>query len=85
MISNCFGRSHGHMPFKEFRDSGSRVKRVLTWAMSKWRASLLPFVKRRKKTFAWRKNREFHAARCFSGMHATVRFAKEIFVTAAPA
>ena len=32
--------------------SGSRVKRVLSWAMSKWRTSLLPFVKRRKKTFS---------------------------------
>ena len=33
------------------------------------------------KTFSWRKDRKFNAARCFTGTHATVRFTKEIFVT----
>ena len=32
------------------------------------------------KTFSWRKDRKFNAARCFTGTHATVRFTKETFV-----
>ena len=63
------------------RNIRDRVKRVLTWAMSKWRTSLLPFVKRRVKTLSWRKDRKFNAARCFSRTHATVRFAQETVVT----
>ena len=39
-----------------FVTSGSRVKRVLTWVMSKWRTSLLPFMMWRKKTLSWRKD-----------------------------
>ena len=63
------------------RNIRDRVKRVLTWAMSKWRTSFLPFVKRRVKTLSWRKDRKFNAARCFSRTHATVRFAQETVVT----
>ena len=33
------------------------------------------------KTFSWRKDRKFNAARCCTGTHATVRFTKETFVT----
>ena len=36
--------------------SGSRVKRVLSRALLKWRTSLLPFVKRRMETLSWRKD-----------------------------
>ena len=42
---------------------------------------MLPFVKRRKKTFSWRKELKLNAARCFTGTHATVRFTKGTFVT----
>ena len=43
------------------RNIRDRVKRVLNWAMSKWRTSLLPFVKRKVKTLSWRKDRKFNA------------------------
>ena len=56
--ARCFTGTHATVRFtrETFVTSGSRVKRVLTWAMSKWRTSLLPFVKRRMKTFSWRKD-----------------------------
>ena len=38
-------------------------------------------MKRRMKTFSWRKDLKLNAARCFTGTHATVRFTKETFVT----
>ena len=57
--------------------SGSCVKCVLTWAMSKWRKTVGLSMKRRMKTLSWRKDFKLNAARCFSGAHATVRFTKE--------
>ena len=112
-----------------FVTSGSRVKRVLPWAMSKWTKHIVTLyeeededilveegpqiergtvfhrdtclreiysrnicdkripreacfdlgdvkveMKRRKKTFSWRKNLKLNAACCFSGTHATVSF-----------
>ena len=38
-------------------------------------------MKRRMKTFSWRKDLKLNASRCFSGTHATVRFTKETVVT----
>ena len=34
-------------------------------------------MKRIMKTLSWRKDLKLNAARCFSGTHATVRFAKK--------
>ena len=61
--------------------SGSSVKCVLTWAMSKWRQTVGLSMKRRMKTLSWRKDLKLNAARCFSGTHATVRFSEETVVT----
>ena len=36
------------------------------------------------KTFSWRTDLKLNASRCFSGTHATVRFAKETFTTRDP-
>ena len=38
-------------------------------------------MKRRMKTFSWRKDLKLNASQCFSGAHATVRFPKGTFVT----
>ena len=38
-------------------------------------------MKRRMKTVSWRKVVKLNAARCFLGMHATVRLTKETFMT----
>ena len=37
-------------------------------------------MKRRMKTFSWRKDLYLNATPCFSGTHATVRFTEETFV-----
>ena len=37
-------------------------------------------MKRRMKTFSWRKDLKLNASRCFSGTHVTVRFTKKTFV-----
>ena len=81
--ARCFSGTRATVRFSKETvvTSGSRVKRVLFWAMSKWRTSLLPFVKRRKKTFSWRKDLKLNAARCFSGAHAIVTVTKGTFVT----
>ena len=79
----CFSGTHAvvRIAKETVVTSGSRVKRVLSWAMSKWRTSLWPSMQRRMKTFSWRKDLKLNASWCFSGTHATVRFTKEIFVT----
>ena len=53
--ARCFPGTHAtvRLTQKAFVTSGSRVKRFLTWVMSKWRTSLLPFMIRRKKTLSW--------------------------------
>ena len=81
--ARCLPGTHAtvRLTQKAFVTSGSRVKRFLTWVMSKWRTSLLPFMMWRKKTLSWRKDRKFNAARCCTGTHATVRCTKETFVT----
>ena len=38
-------------------------------------------MKRRMKTFSWRKDLKLNAARCFTGTYAYVRFTQETFVT----
>ena len=38
-------------------------------------------MKRRMKTFSWRKDLKLNASRCFSGTHGTVWFTKETVVT----
>ena len=63
------------------RNIRDRVKRFLTWVMSKWRTSLLPSMKKRMNTLSWRKDLKLNAARCFTGTHANVRFTQETFVT----
>ena len=87
----CFSGTHATVRFTEetFVTSGSRVKRVLTRAMStwrrmktlSWRKDLGLSMKRRMKTLSWRKDLKLNAARCFSGTHATVRFCKATVVT----
>ena len=61
--------------------SDSRVKRALTWAMSKWRRQFRPLMKRRMKTFSWRKDLKLNAPRCSSGTHASVTFTEETIET----
>ena len=61
-----------------FVQSGSRVKRVLTWA--KVEKDIVAF-NAVTKTFLWRTVLKLTAARCFFGTHATVRFTKQTVVT----
>ena len=44
--------------------SGSSVKCVLTWAMSKWRQTVGLSMKRRMKILSWRKDLRLNAALC---------------------
>ena len=37
-------------------------------------------MKRRMKTFSWRKDLKLNSSRCSTGTHATVRFTRETFV-----
>ena len=72
--ARCFSGTHATVRFtrETFVTSGSHVKRVLTWAMSKWRKTVGLSMKRRMKTLSWRKDHKLNAARCFTGTHATV-------------
>ena len=81
--ARCFSGTHATVRVTEEAvvTSGSCVKCVLTWAMSKWRKTVGLSMKRRIKTLSWRKDVKLNAARCFSGTHATVRVTKETFVT----
>ena len=42
---------------------------------------IVALVKRRMKTFSWRKDLKLNATLCFTRAHANVRFTKETFVT----
>ena len=42
---------------------------------------IVALMKRRMKTFSWRKDLKLNATLCFTGTHVTVRFTKETFVT----
>ena len=57
--ARCFSGTHATVRFttQTVVTSGSCVKRVLTRAMSKWRTSLLPLMKRKMKAFSLRKER----------------------------
>ena len=64
------GVSQGHIPSRgatvrstkaTFVTSAFRVKRFLTWVISKWRTSLLPFMMRRMKTFSRRNDLQLNA------------------------
>ena len=81
--ARCFSGTRATVRFSKETvvTSGSRVKRVLTRAMSKWRKTVGLSMKRRMKTFSWRKDLRLNAARCFSVTHTTVRFTKETLVT----
>ena len=81
--ARCFTGTHANVRLTEETvvTSGSRVKRVLTRAMSRWRKTLSLSMKRRMKTLSWRKDLILNSARCCTGTHATVRCTKETFVT----
>ena len=61
--------------------SGSRVKRVLIWAMSKWTKYIVTFNEEEDEDILVEEGPQIERARCFTGTHATVRFTKETFVT----
>ena len=81
--ARCFSGTHATVRVTEEAvvTSGSCVKCVLTWAMSKWRKTVGLSMKRRMKTLSWRKDLKLNAARCCTGTHANVRFTQETFVT----
>ena len=56
--SQCFSGTHATVRVTEEAvvTSGSCVKCVLTWAMSKWRKTVGLSMKRRMKTLSWRKD-----------------------------
>ena len=57
--------------------SGSRVKRVLIWAMSKWTKYIVTFNEEEDEDILVEEGPQIERARCFTGTHATVRFTKE--------
>ena len=56
--ARCFSGTHATVRVTEEAvvTSGSCVKCVLTWAMSKWRETVGLSMKRRMKTLSWRKD-----------------------------
>ena len=79
--ARCFSHATVRLIEETVVTSGSCVKRVFVWAMSRWRKTLSLSMKRRMKTLSWRKDLILNAARCCRGTHATVRCTKETFVT----
>ena len=80
--ARCSSGTHATVRFtrETFVTSDSRVKRVLTLAMSKWRKTL-NFNEEEDEDTLVDVRPQIERARCFAGTHATVRFIKEIFVT----
>ena len=60
--------------------SATCVKRVLTWAMSKWTKDVVTFSEEQDEDTLVAKDIRLDAALCFSGTHANVRFTRETFV-----
>ena len=61
--------------------SGSRVKRVLTRAISKLTKHIVTFNEEEDEDTLVEEGLKLNAARCCTGTHATVRCTKETFVT----
>ena len=63
--SRCFSGTHATVRFSKetLVTSGSRVKRVVTKAMSKWRKTLWPSMKGRMNTLSRRKDLKLNAAK----------------------
>ena len=77
--ARCFSHATVRLIEETVVTSGSCVKRVLVWAMSRWRKTLSLSMKRRMKTLSWRKDLILNAARCCRGTHRECT--KETFVT----
>ena len=81
--ARCFSGTHATVRVTEEAvvTSGSRVKRVLIWAMSKWTKYIVTFNEEEDEDILVEEGPQIERARCFSGTHATVRFTKEAVVT----
>ena len=81
--ARCFSGTHATVRVTEEAvvTSGSRVKRVLIWAMSKWTKYIVTFNEEEDEDILVEEGPQIERARCFTGTHATVRFTKEAVVT----
>ena len=65
--------------------SGCRVKRVLTWAMSKWAKHIVTFNEEQDEDILVEERPQIERVtvflRCCTRTHATLRFTEETFVT----
>ena len=77
--ARCFSGTRATVRFSEATvvTSGSRVQRFNQGDV-KVEQDIVTFNEEdHMKTLSWRKDLKLNAARCFSGTHATVRFAKK--------
>ena len=81
--ARCFSGTRATVRFSKETvvTSGSRVKRVLTRAISKLTKHIVTFNEEEDEDTLVEEVPQLNAARCFSGTHATVRFTRETFVT----
>ena len=81
--ARCFSGTRATVRFSKETvvTSGSRVKSVLTRAISKLTKHIVTFNEEEDEDTLVEEVPQLNAARCFSGTHATVRFTRETFVT----
>ena len=81
--TRCFTGTQATVRFHPRNIRDKRLPREACFDLGdvKVEKDIVTSMKRRMKTFSWRKVLKLNAARCFTGTHATVRFTKETFVT----
>ena len=74
--ARCFSGTHASVRFTRETFVDNRLPREACFDLGDVKVEM----KRRMKTFSWRKDLYLNATPCFSGTHATVRFTEETFV-----
>ena len=68
--TRCFSGTHAYVRFTRETFVDKRLPREACFDLGDVKVEM----KRRMKTFSWRKDLKLNASRCFTGTHATVRF-----------
>ena len=79
--ARCFSGTHASVRFTRETFVDKRLPREACFDLGDVKVEM----KRRMKTFSWRKDLKLNSSRCSTGTHATVRFTREHSRQAVPA
>ena len=71
--ARCFSGTHATVRFTKETFVDKRLPREACFDLGDVKVEM----KRRMKTFSWRKDLKLNSSRCSTGTHATVRFTRE--------